>query len=1054
MANEKSLINLDDQLGTLQKKRSLPAFAPSHFSIEERDTNRWLEYLYHFAQHIHFFDLKHGDQGHRWHSALPSPPATPNDISDIQTLLHWVEGNQLVPPRIKRLASRPDIALLMAFFQLLQHPQKQFNELTSRHQSYYFNDLLKIHKQPPVPDSCFIVATLAADATTTTLPQGTLFNAGDDSEGQPLQYELLADTTLNQARVSHVKNLLKLDDGPDSLIAVSTLFDEPTELSIPPTGVMTFGDLANTDEIAPAFPNIGLFITSSYLWLTEGVRTIRLTFDARFIATLQEADLMPDQLSHYFDIHLSTAEGVILLSDSAQALVEDTAAGTVQITLTKLFPPVTTLPDLRPHPSVETPFLQLTLKKVDEEIIINNDNDTQLVSKQQRLNQLKSVSFNTITLEVMAKGLTQLVLRHDSSELSPDQPFEPFSSQPFSGSQFTFTHPELVMKDLSSLTLHFDWVNKPDSFSDYYAAYQTYLNDNNWPHHQVTITAFTNDASSTYPLFNSDSLHINNTTLLARLQRFQQADFPLTDTDPFAWPNRLTLTLTGDDFGHTLFPKVIERFSLQNAQLISTGGDLNKIIHVSQPYTPTTKSLAIDYSAKVNINVPTAGAGTEHQLIHQHPIGQQHVVDTLPPTDFYFLLPKISQNGYLYIGLNQAPIPGVISLFFHIEPIDQVNQNEVTEVQWSYLDNNHWRAFITDKQFINSFRGTILADSTDGLLHSGIIQFRLPEITIHQEALSNNQQVWLRAAVHSTKGHLAPQLSRLHLIQAQAFMVNFVDNNNSPSHLEIPLPAGSITELVQDNPAINTISQPIESVNGKPVESTNAYQIRVSEQLRHKGRALTTWDYEHLVLDKFPFLFLVKCLRLCTADNRREPFAINVVVIPKFHHILVLQPKVPLFIRKQIKYYLQTIAPPAARISVNPPRFQEVQIEVSVNFISDTGVGLFIEQLNDALVLFLSPWSNTDDSQSNAFENTLYLTDIMSFIESQPYVIKVFNIKVLTRLSTEKEWTLTTLQVVRGLSPDVILVPARKHNIRSFSEAPLNTEGIGVMEVEFDFILE
>ena len=42
--------------------------------------------------------------------------------------------------------------------------------------------------------------------------------------------------------------------------------------------------------------------------------------------------------------------------------------------------------------------------------------------------------------------------------------------------------------------------------------------------------------------------------------------------------------------------------------------------------------------------------------------------------------------------------------------------------------------------------------------------------------------------------------------------------------------------------------------------ASDAFYVRVSERLRHKARAITIWDYEHLILEAFPLIHKVKCL--------------------------------------------------------------------------------------------------------------------------------------------------------------------------------------------------
>ncbi|MFX5747813.1 hypothetical protein ABTE19_23095, partial [Acinetobacter baumannii] len=73
-------------------------------------------------------------------------------------------------------------------------------------------------------------------------------------------------------------------------------------------------------------------------------------------------------------------------------------------------------------------------------------------------------------------------------------------------------------------------------------------------------------------------------------------------------------------------------------------------------------------------------------------------------------------------------------------------------------------------------------------------------------------------------------------------------------------PAGAITDLSKRNPAIESIWQPIASFGGRPPETGDDYNIRVSERLRHKERPLTALDISQFVLAKFPQVLKVKCI--------------------------------------------------------------------------------------------------------------------------------------------------------------------------------------------------
>ena len=50
------------------------------------------------------------------------------------------------------------------------------------------------------------------------------------------------------------------------------------------------------------------------------------------------------------------------------------------------------------------------------------------------------------------------------------------------------------------------------------------------------------------------------------------------------------------------------------------------------------------------------------------------------------------------------------------------------------------------------------------------------------------------------------------------------------------------------------------SFGGRPPETPATYPARLGERLRHKERAVQPWDYERLVLERFPPLWMVRAL--------------------------------------------------------------------------------------------------------------------------------------------------------------------------------------------------
>ena len=89
-------------------------------------------------------------------------------------------------------------------------------------------------------------------------------------------------------------------------------------------------------------------------------------------------------------------------------------------------------------------------------------------------------------------------------------------------------------------------------------------------------------------------------------------------------------------------------------------------------------------------------------------------------------------------------------------------------------------------------------------------------------------------------------------IRAQAMLAQFDDHSNDLSHLKNGISSGTISKLSERIQAIKSVSQPFSSFGSRAAETDTDYYQRVSERLRHKNRAITLWDYERLILQKFP----------------------------------------------------------------------------------------------------------------------------------------------------------------------------------------------------------
>jgi hypothetical protein len=362
-------------------------------------------------------------------------------------------------------------------------------------------------------------------------------------------------------------------------------------------------------------------------------------------------------------------------------------------------------------------------------------------------------------------------------------------------------------------------------------------------------------------------------------------------------------------------------------------------------------------------------------------------------------------------------------------------------VSWSCLDGDRWRPV------------DVRHDSTRGLINSGIVELALPAVA--PSMLLPGDLYWLRVAIAGNTASVCDSVD----IRAQAVMVRFDDRGNAADHYEQPLPDGSINRLIEADARIAAIEQPFTSFGGKPPERAALFYTRVSERLRHKQRALSPWDYERMVLQRFGQIYKAKCLPASATD---EPGQVAVIVIPDIRHALpsdVFAPKVPANLLADIQTYLSERAPAAAGIRVRNAQYVPVSVRLGVRFLPGIDERFATRQLNEDLVRFLSPWAY-DEGAELTIGGKIYATSILDFVDRRDYVDYVAELK-LFRGRDDGSFELIEPEDNNDYSvpterPDQVLVAAREHHIDVIPELGYQQAsfiGINYMKIELDFVV-
>lgn len=822
--------------------------------------------------------------------------------------------------------------------------------------------------------------------------------------------------------------------------------------------------------------DIGFAIASPLLALAEGKRTITLTlafaeerFDRETVGNAIK-DALP------FRFLLSTEKEMLPVAGADIQLLDDafTLPGAarpyqhaLQITL-RLDEQVPAIAPLATGAGIHSdwPVLQIMLADLPRAGDAPG-------GPQKRYQAFQGLTLDKVHLKVEVSGLTSLTLQNEGGVLDSKKPFEPFGSAPAVGSSFYLVHQELCSKRLDQFDLSIDWMAAPDDFNTYYLGYlkseeretdptgnpatspiadnsvfkaRLKLYDNRSLFDVGDIQLFNaNPEEKTKGAAKTNRLSIGREAIVAGYPGYQRDIRLVAATDVLDWSRYWQLELLGPDFQHAVYPRVAAACANKIDTTSSLEPKPTKPYIVNTPYTSKIKRLSVGYVASLEIDPAVIDLALQpDRLYHIEPFGYRDLLEhTSKP---YRFLPQFENEGELFIGIKDLMPPQNLSLLFQMAEGSADPNLERETVRWSFLDGNTWRSLE---------EGRLLSDTTNGLLNSGIIKFDLPPV--EASTLLPPNLYWIRATIARNSRSVGDIVA----IKTQAVSAAFEDHGNDPNRLAQPLKTGSITGLVEPLPQVKSIHQPYSSFGGKSPEQAGSFYTRVSERLRHKNRALTSWDYEHMVLEVFPSIYKVKCLPVETSEDPRLADVIQVIVIPDIQGKLPFdpfEPKLPADVLWQIEQYLAKHSPPFTRLVVKNPTYVRLKARLGVRLHKDANPGYYKNVLNEELQRYLAPWAY-DRSAEIVFGGRINTSLIVNFLEERPYVDYVAGIKLFTSLDGQ-HFTLygelgdDQLEDVSVLAPDAILVSDRSHQIDLITEEGYEQEfftGINYMKIELDF---
>ncbi|WP_297338266.1 hypothetical protein [Algoriphagus sp.] len=993
---------------------------------------------------------------------------------------------------------QPHLGLILAGLKLFKEVQHDLNTLTEKHLDFYYQRILQ--QQPKQPLSIQVLAGLIRKGGSTLLPEQSSFSLQFPSKKRILLQNPQL-TVLSKGKISELRTFYKSDYYPFSTgekigeLSLNGIFDQilyqgegKQEISFKgvksPDFPVVLGEDQSHKGVSQRTMNTSLlgFAVSSPVFLVEkGTHFFKIAIELtqatciRFKRVLEELLYSKEDYMGISHVHQDHELKTFIHSFLNEAFRVSLSTKNGWKTLDFLHVEFSERENMltfkiEPEGEEELPYpfsadLHGELLNTPWPCVRFFLNHTAHFPPYKALSLLEIVSVEILSL---SKGVrSNLECYNQLGKLDPNHPFLPFGSLPTKDAYLKIFNPLILNKFLSRLALQFTWSGLPEQrngFIDHYQAYPEEINNQSF-RGKVGIKSeayreTSEEEKSNQEITFFDTLEKSDGEYLVNKQTIS-VELDLVDKTILKTPH--ISSGSSEDmpffflgiaaplpfvFGHDSYTEVFADVSFYNSRFPKKAKELPKAA-----YTPVIEKIEINYN---NFTKENFGRKNEHEqesihFFHLFPFGYSQVFPAAQASES-FLLPRLTGKGSLLIGLDEVEENELLNLGFKLHPAYFIHTiTQAPPIRWEYLEKNQW----------HPLGNRILEDSTHGMLQSGIVKLKLPSKLDRSNTRLSAGKFWLRVCNLGT----ADINSRLMSIFTNAVLL--VEKKGGEDILmtveEIRQPPMLISE---QNPMLEGVLGPFHLKIPALKKSLAEDRVRVSEQIRHRKRGVTTWDLERLVLERFPQIGRVMVyggsdfpLHLVKKSN------IQVVVIPQTP--LLTQGReegfrAPFELLQEIKSYLKSFISPFAVLEVSNPVFEKLKVRAFIQFKFSQQAGYYRDKLESELIEFLSP--NPGDFQKDkGFIRSIYKAEIQNFMESRPYVASITGFSVLQLVEVLGSFKIidtadSTYKVerLRTISPYAILTSAESHHLEIVDSQELRDpelSSIGDLSIDSDFII-
>ncbi|MEL7001810.1 MAG: hypothetical protein AAFN93_03645, partial [Bacteroidota bacterium] len=658
---------------------------------------------------------------------------------------------------------------------------------------------------------------------------------------------------------------------------------------------------------------------------------------------------------------------------------------------------------------------------------------------------LNELQIEYCEIEVDVQKVKNLKLFNNLGKLDTGSPFFPFGSVPNLGSYLIVGHDEIDIKPIEDVILNLEWHNIPlleGGFKEYYQEYGENIENDSFKVNVKALSGYEfmpqdEGIAEKFQLFRTtrsfrgetphnqvepkSTIEIRDTQKLDLKADYSYLEIPDYDNTVKSGYLKLELVEPAAGFGHEIYPGLFASIVTKNANSSPKAAlDLPK-----NPYIPQLRSLEMNYKARTRImmakdaNERGSDPSAEEKVYHIQPFGIRTIFQE-GKADINDLVPQYHGEGYLLMGFQHLNGGEILTIYFALEEdIGNDFEVELPKVHWLYLSNNQW---------IELSERDIVFDGTNDFTASGIVKLKIPKDATHDNSILPSGKIWLGAKVNGD----VSLLSKTKGIYTQAVSASWVPNKEGAEWAS-SIPAQTISSFATSKSEIATILQPEASFHGKYKESESKFYLRVSERLRHKNRAVTTWDFEQLLLNKYPFVNQVQCLTNLHHEKVKPGHMLLVVVREINRDRPFYYPKLSYDTLEHLQRFVSKLSTPFAQVRLVNPVYEQVKVNANIRFVDNKMKGIYLQQLNDDIRQFLCPWFY-NEKVDMTFGGDVRLEDVFAFIEDREYVEFATKVSIVVIHNKDQMFSLSDsareesgVVELTASNPWSVLVPVENH---------------------------